>query len=60
MSRQYSLVDRLLGEVQDALITVFAEPVIAARANPSEQAQEAQLSAAERKQSAGFMYTNTN
>lgn len=58
MSRQYSLVDRLLGEVQDALITVFAEPVIAARANPSEQAQEAQLSAAERKQSAGFMRVN--
>lgn len=58
MSREYTLIDRLLGEVQDALITVFAKPIETARENPSNNTQEASLNAIERSQSAGFMRVN--
>jgi 3-demethoxyubiquinol 3-hydroxylase len=58
MSRQYSFADRLLGEVQNALITVFAEPTSAARANPSDTVEEEPLSVEERRESAGFMRVN--
>lgn len=58
MSRHYSWVDRVLGEVQDALITVFAEPTTAQRENPAQLADDVTLSPDERKQAAGFMRVN--
>lgn len=51
-------MDRLLTEAQNALLTVFAEPVAGARANPADLAEETELSVAERKQSAGLMRVN--
>ena len=58
MSRNYSCLDLLLGELQNGLITVFAQPVHTVRENPSIGIQEADLSAAEVRQSAGFMRVN--
>lgn len=51
-------MDRLLNEVQDALITVFAEPQNRERENPSIKEKEMALSKTESRQSAGFMRVN--
>jgi ubiquinone biosynthesis monooxygenase Coq7 len=58
MSRQYSLTDRLLGEVQNALLTVFAEPTPTERENPAKSVGDIELSSSEQRQSTGFMRVN--
>lgn len=58
MSRRYTWFDRVLGEAQDALLTVFADATVANRSNPADQLEEAPLSASEARQSAGFMRVN--
>lgn len=58
MSRQYSLTDRFLGELQNALLTVFSQPVTTVRENPANSAAESTLSASEKRQSIGFMRVN--
>jgi ubiquinone biosynthesis monooxygenase Coq7 len=58
MSRNYSFLDLFLAELQNALTTVFAQPVHTERENPSTATQETELSAVEIRQSAGFMRVN--
>lgn len=56
--RHYSLFDKFIIEVDKALTTVAGKPETTARAIPGHDIEEAELSPAERKQSAGLMRVN--
>lgn len=62
--RTYTQLDRVLGHVQDALITLFADNPVSARPSPAqivtddERAADVALSAADRQRSIGFMRVN--
>lgn len=58
MGRHYTFLDRLLGEVQNALLTVFADSISTERENPSSFCEDLPLTPEERRQSAGFMRVN--
>ncbi len=56
--RHYSLFDKFIIEVDKALTTVAGKPETTARVIPGHDIEEAELSPAERKQSAGLMRVN--
>lgn len=58
MSRHYSPIDHLISNFDQALRTVFGQPLITGRADPSDSATEAELSTAERQASARLMRIN--
>ena len=56
--RHYSLLDRLLMEVDQSLRTVYGRPPVTARANPSDAIEEAELSDPERELAGRLMRIN--
>ena len=54
MSRNYTLIDRLLLEFDQGLTTIFGQ-IVSKRANPSEKLINPKLSCQEKKHSEGFM-----
>ncbi|MCH9770757.1 MAG: 2-polyprenyl-3-methyl-6-methoxy-1,4-benzoquinone monooxygenase [Gammaproteobacteria bacterium] len=57
MTRQYSLLDKVLMEVDTGLSTLVAE-LKSGRPNPAEEITSTELSASERRQSTGMMRVN--
>jgi len=55
--RQFSFLDRILVQANDALATIFAAS-FQVRENPAEKIAEGQLTHAQRQKSAGFMRVN--
>lgn len=58
MSRQYSQIDHLITNVDQALRTVFGRPLITGRPNPSEPASDVPLTATAQSESARLMRIN--
>lgn len=58
MPRHYTPLDHLITNFDQALRTVFGEPLVTGRADPSDQVTEQALSPAEKQQSARFMRVN--
>ena len=58
MSRDYTPFDHLIGNFDQALRTVFGQPLVTGRADPSDQVTEQTLSPTERQESARFMRIN--
>ncbi len=58
MRRDYTPIDHLLINFDQALRTVFGRPLVTGRSDPSEPLAESELSAAEREQSARLMRIN--
>ncbi len=58
MSRDYSNLDHLISNFDQALRTVFGRPLVTGRANPGDIGPEAELSDAEAQQSARLMRIN--
>jgi len=57
-TRQYSLPDRIIGHLDQALRTVFGEPAGSGRANPAAAATDGELSVTERAESLNLMRVN--
>lgn len=57
MRRHYTLVDKMIGQLDDFLTIVFAD-LPTTRKSPSDNMTEPELSAAEKKQSEGLMRVN--
>lgn len=57
-TRTHSLADRCIEHLDDALRTIFGEPVGSGRANPAQGLEETGLSSVERAESAGLMRVN--
>lgn len=58
MSRHYSPLDHLIVNFDQALRTVFGQPLVTGRAAPDERVAEVELSATERQASARLMRIN--
>lgn len=58
MSRQYTPLDLLITNFDQALRTVFGQPLVTGRADPSDRMTEQDLTAAEREESARLMRIN--
>ncbi len=56
--RNYSPVDTLIGNVDNALRTIFGQPQITERPNPAQAIEEGELNASEKKHAAGLMRVN--
>ncbi|MTI64452.1 2-polyprenyl-3-methyl-6-methoxy-1,4-benzoquinone monooxygenase [Methylophaga sp.] len=56
--RHYSLFDKFIIEFDKALTTVAGQPETTSRPTPGEELEETELTALERKQSAGLMRVN--
>jgi ubiquinone biosynthesis monooxygenase Coq7 len=56
--RRYTLLDRLIGEADHALRTVYGRPQTTERPTPTEDVEEGELSDRERTLSAGLMRVN--
>lgn len=58
MSRQYSPLDHLIANFDQALRTVFGQPLVTGRADPSDGLAEQELSPEERRESSRLMRIN--
>lgn len=58
MSRHYSPIDHLISNFDQALRTVFGQPLVTGRADPGDNATEAEMSKEERQESARMMRIN--
>lgn len=58
MARHYSLLDKVLMNVDSALQTTFGTPITTARENPADKQSENEMSDEERKLSASLMRIN--
>ncbi len=56
--RTYTPADKLIGNIDNAMRTIFGQPQITERANPAEDIEETEMSAAEKKHAAGLMRVN--
>jgi len=56
--RTYTPVDQLIGNLDNAVRTIFGKPMVTERPDPDAGMDEPQLSASERKLSAGLMRVN--
>lgn len=56
--RTYTPVDKFIGNIDNAIRTIIGQPQITERPNPAEEIEEAELSEAEKKHSAGLMRVN--
>lgn len=58
MSRDYTPFDHLITNFDQALRTIFGQPLVTGRADPSDRVTEQTLSTGERQESARFMRIN--
>ncbi|MFC1747900.1 2-polyprenyl-3-methyl-6-methoxy-1,4-benzoquinone monooxygenase [Pseudomonadota bacterium] len=56
--RNYTPVDRFIGNVDNAMRTIFGRPHITERSNPAKNVDDAEMTAAEKKHAAGLMRVN--
>lgn len=56
--RNYTPVDHFIGNVDNAMRTIFGRPHITERPNPAENIDDADMTAAEKKHAAGLMRVN--
>jgi len=57
-TRHYTPVDKMIGNIDNAMRTIFGKPVITERPDPATNIEEADLTEQERKLSAGLMRVN--
>ncbi len=57
-TRHYSPVDRLIGNIDNAMRTIFGKPQVTERANPAQEIADTRLSPQERRHVAGLMRVN--
>ena len=58
MSRQYTPLDHLIANFDQALRTVFGQPLVTGRAAPDDSVAESELDATQRQESARLMRIN--
>ncbi|HGX92191.1 MAG TPA: 2-polyprenyl-3-methyl-6-methoxy-1,4-benzoquinone monooxygenase [Candidatus Tenderia sp.] len=57
-ARHYSPLDQFIGNLDNAMRTIFGKPQITERPNPAAEVEDAKLSEGERRQVAGLMRVN--
>ena len=57
-ARNYTPVDKLIGNMDNALRTIFGQPQVTERLNPAEDIEEGELNDSEKKHAAGLMRVN--